>query len=961
MRRFYAFNIYYALKVIDLNEFQTRKQKIDVLLREQGWIVGDKKSVRIEIDTKQSNFRTQAYKMVDETLTNDLDSQYADYLLLDQYGEPLAIVEAKRTSKDPIAAAQTQAESYADDIKSQLGRDIFIFMSNGYEIWFWDRERYPPRIVKGFFSRDDLERMRYQVSKRVPLSDIEIDRNIVDRSKSVENVKRVLAHLEKGHRKGLIVMATGTGKTRVAMAIIDCMRKANWAQKVLFLADRKALRRQAYNDGYMEFFPEASKGKIISGKFKRDKELYVSTIQTFMECYNQKDAEGRNLISPGDFDLIISDEAHRSIYNKWRDVFTYLDAIQIGLTATPSENIDRQTFRFFDCTDNVPTAMYEYEEAVKDGILCDFKKHVFGARTHFQISGIRGKELPADIRKKLEAEGKDPDEIDFEGSDLEKKVIATGTSESIIREYMENCVMDESGVLPAKTIIFAISKKHAKRLWEAFERLYPEYKGRLARIVVSDDSRAEELIDEFKKKSMPRIAISVDMLDTGIDVPEVCNLVFAKPVFSHIKFWQMIGRGTRSNNACKHKDWLPGGKKEYFKIFDFWNNFEWHQMHPEGDESQTAEAVTSKIFLVRLKQLEQAMISCDSPLVSTLKEKVLADVAALPRESVSVREGIRHVEKAMSPKFWEGVGLDPLDFLKEKIAPFMRYRPGTDPNVASFTLKAERLGLAVQTGNTAEIERLRDDIGGMLQRLPRTLDAVQEKAEILDKVLTKKFWKDVSFEDSQMLMKEFSELMRFMEEEERNPIIIDMEDAIRQRKIIEFGPEMHEEYVDKYREKVERRVKELAEGSAAIKKMKKDEALNERDLNKLEEVLNSPELYITEENLRKTYGMPKGTLVQFIKSILGLYKLPDPAEKIRDAFQTYIIENNKSYNADQLNFIRTIQTAFASKRHVALEDLYEPPFTNFGTDAPTPMFSEEELVEFVKICEETERELEAGA
>ncbi|MEW5936641.1 MAG: DEAD/DEAH box helicase family protein [Candidatus Thermoplasmatota archaeon] len=945
---------------MDLPEFHTRKQMIDVLLKEQGWIVGERNSAIIEVDTKQSNFRTQDYKTVSETLRNDLDSRYVDYLLLGRHGGPLAIVEAKRTSKDPIATAQKQAEDYADDIKKQLGRDVFIFMSNGYEIWFWDRERYPPRQIKGFYARDDIERLRYQIGSRKSLADMEIDTRIVDRTKSIENVKRVLEHIEKGHRKALIVMATGTGKTRVAMALIDCLRKANWVQRVLFLADRKALRDQAYNEGFKEFFPEATKGKIFSGVFERDKELYVSTIQTFMECYDQKDKDGKNLISPGDFDMIISDEAHRSIYNKWREVFTYLDAIQIGLTATPADMIEKNTFRFFNCTEGTPTALYDYEEAVKDGVLCDFRKHILGAKTHFQIKGVKKKDLTDEILDELIAKGIDPEDVNFEGTALEKQVVVTGTSEAIVREFMENCMMDGSGTLPAKTIFFAISKKHAKRLWEAFEKLYPEYKGKLTRIIVSEDSRAQELIDDFKKKSFPRVAISVDMMDTGIDVPEVCNLVFAKPVFSHIKFWQMIGRGTRSDNVCKRRDWLPNAKKEYFKIFDFWDNFEWHKMHPAGDEAQAITAITTRIFLIRLKQLELATITPGCKLASSIREKVVRDVSALPRGSVLVRENLRDVEKALSPKLWDSVGTDPLKFMKEKMAPLMRYKEDVDVNAASFTLKAERLGLAILEEKTDEIQRLKAEIGEMLECLPRTLDAVRAKEKLLDMVLTNKFWDDVTYEDSQILIDEFSALMRFKTDEPRKPIVLDMDDMIQQRKIIEFGPDLKEEYVDKYREKVERRIKELAERDPTMRKIGSGEALTEKDLRRLEETLNSPELYITEENLRKVFDQNKGTLVQFIKNLLGLYKFPDPTEKVRDAFQTYVIENNKQYNADQLNFIRTIQSVFVSKRHIEVEDLFDAPFTNFGTNYPIPGFSIDELNEFVEICGELEKELFAA-
>lgn len=946
---------------MDLNEFQTRKQKIDVLLKEQGWIVGDGRKVIIEVDTKQSDFRAQNYRTVSETLRNDMDSKYVDYLLLDNFGAPVAIIETKRTSKDPIIAAQKQAEEYADDIKAQMGKDVFIFLSNGYEIWFWDRERYGPRLVKGFFSQKDLEQRRFQVEERKNLTDFEIDGRIVDRPKSIENTKRVLEHLQKGHRKALVVMATGTGKTRLAMAIIDVLLKSYWAKKILFLADRKALRDQACTDGFKRFFPEESKSKIIGGKFDKNSRLYVSTIQAFQEIYNQKDDSGKYPISPAEFDVIISDEAHRSIYNKWKDVFTYLDAIQVGLTATPAELIGRDTFRFFNCENGVATALYDYEEAVDDGILCDFRKNVMGARTHFQIEGVKTADLPMSEIKRLLGAGVDPYEMDFEGTDLEKKVAVKGTSEAIVREFMENCLTDQSGNHPAKSIIFAISKKHAKRLWEAFERLYPEHKGNLARIIVSDDARAQDSIKDFKNEAFPRVAISVDMLDTGIDVPEVCNLVFAKPVFSKIKFWQMLGRGTRSDKTCRHKEWLPDGKKEYFKVFDFWDNFEYWDMHPDDDQNESKEAITNRIFLTNLKQLGHFRDGNDSTNAEVIKKKVLDDIESLPKDSVSVRENLRDVEKALSPNLWDNVGLDPVEFLKTKITPLMKFKQGVNLSEASFTLKCEQLGLAVLQGDTAQVERLKPKIGGMINRLPRTLNQIKQKEDLIDGVLSSRFWERVSFEDSQMLISELAHLTKFMSSEPRETIVLDMDDVIQKRELIEFGPDARQEHVKVYMEQVEARIKKLAGEHPTIGKIKRDEILTESDLRELEETLNSPELYVTEDILQKAYDQSKGTLVEFIKNILGLYRFPDPEARIRDVFQTYIIENNKQYNADQLNFIRTIQTVFTRKKHIEYAELFEAPFTNFGINAPMPMFTEPELKDFINICGGLETEICAEA
>lgn len=934
---------------MDLSEIRTRKEKIDVQLKSCGWNVKNRAKVWVEIDTKQSDFKARNYKVVSETIKNDEESKYADYLLLDSNGDPLAIIEAKRTSKDPIIG-QKQAEQYARDIKNQTGKDVFIFLSNGYEIWFWNKSFENPRLVKGFHSREDLERIRFQNHAKKDFREVPIKKDIVDRPYQIESVKRILEGIERGRRKSLIVQATGTGKTRVAMAIIDILLRANRAQKVLFLADRKALRNQAYDEGFKVWFPNEAKSKVFTGALDKNSRLYASTIQTFMECYEE--------FSVGAFDLIISDEAHRSIYNKWKDVFTYFDALQIGLTATPSDLIDRDTFRFFQCDEQKPNYLYTYDQAVKEGYLADFR--VFGAQTHFQIEGIKPEDIPGQVKKKLLEEGMEEDEMAWEGTAIEKKVSVTGTNEAIVKEFMDNCLTDETG-LPCKSIFFAVSKKHAKRLWEAFEKLYPEYRGRLTRVIISEDSRAQELYQEFKTESFPRIAISIDMLDTGVDIPEICNLAFAKPVFSKIKFWQMIGRGTRHERTCKNKSWLPFGMKDYFLIFDFWNNFEYFNMHPKGKEATATEAVTTRIFKLRVQKLDIFMDAKDTEHEELLRQKIKEDIEKLPLKSVSVQEHLRDVELAKSDKFWDNIGVQPLDFLARKITPLMKHQPDINLNKASFVLKCEKMGLALLQGDKKSADKLKQEIGHDLNCLPGNLQQVKDKKEKLDKALSKEFWKNISYDDTETLIREFAPLMPYKRAEPRPIIVLDMDDIVQQRKLIEYGKEPKQEYVEVYREKVEKKIKQLAKTNPTIKKIEKDRPLTEKDLEKLEDTLNSPELYITEEVLQKAYNESKGTLVQFIKKILGLYEFPRPKERIEEEFKTFMISHNDFFNADQINFLRTLMTVFSKKKHIEYSDFFEPPFTNFGTDSPTPLFTEEQLNEMVALCNKLETQLFAGA
>ena len=931
----------------DRSELQTRRDLIDPMLEKAGWKLKDRTKVVEEVDTKQSDFKARIYRTIDETLRNDADSAYVDYLLLDTTGAPLAVVEAKRTTRDPVLG-QEQAEMYVQDIKKQTGHDLFIFLTNGYEIWFWNYPHQSIRPIKGFHSREALERIRFQNVSKKSFLDVPINPAIVDRPYQIEAVKRVLEGIERGKRKFLVVQATGTGKTRVAMAIIDVLLRANRAQKILFLTDRKALRDQAYNDGFKVFFPNESKERVFSGRIDRGKRLFASTIQTFQDCYLD--------FSPGDFDVIISDESHRSIYNKWRDVFTHFDAIEIGLTATPAELIERNTYRFFECKEGDPTVLYSYEEAVEDKWLAPFD--IYEARTHFQIAGIKPEDVPTEIIRALAEKGVEAEDVNFEGTDIEKKVVVIGTNEAIVKEFMENCFTDVTGTLPAKTILFAVSKKHAKRLWEAFNKLYPEYKGELARYIVSEDPRAQQLLRKFKQEGMPRIAISVDMLDTGVDMPEVCNLAFAKPVFSKIKFWQMIGRGTRADATCKHKEWLPNGRKEEFLIFDFWKVFDWFNMHPSGRELKPAEAVPAKIFLLRLRQLEHFMKRKNKEKIAQVRSKIIQDVNELPKDSIAVKDSWRDVEQALQPDFWTRVGIDPIQFLRTRITPLMRYKPGVDPDQASFALKAEQLSVAALERNRAELERLKNEIGEIMDYLPFTIKDVKDKEKLIMDVQRREFWRGITYEDAQMLLQELTPLMKYRRSEPRPSIILDIDDVIQEREYIDYGPITAPKSIlaKTYMERVEKRIKDLAKKHPTIQKILRYERIIERDLEELEKTLNSPDLYVTEEVLQKLYRQRHGTLVQFIKKVLGLYEFPEPVKMIDEAFKTFIVEKNY-LNGDQVNFLRTIQTVFTRKHHIEYSDLFEPPFTNFGPNAPVPLFQKEDIDEVIGMCKNLELEV----
>ena len=578
---------------IEMELEKTTRERIDKRLSQAGWDTADTSLVKQEIDTKNSDFKKKDYKTRSETINSKGEKAYADYILLDSTGLPLAVVEAKRTSKD-ARTGQKQAEDYAQDIDNQIDSNVLIYFTNGTEIWFWNKGFTNPRKVLGFHSRDDLERQIYQNKNKKNLLEIQIRDEIINRPYQIEAVKRVSEGIENdAKRKFLIVQATGTGKTRVSMGLIDMMLKSKRAQRILFLVDRDELRTQAFDENIVKFFPSESKQKIVSKKVNTDSRIYVSTLQTMENVYKE--------FSVGFFDVIISDEAHRSIFNKFKNIFQYFDSVQIGLTATPADMVSRDTYDFFDCEDGVPTSSFSYEDAVPQ-YLVPFKQ--YPALAHFQIEGIRSKDIPDEEKNRLLAEeGIEENELNFSGSEIEKKVSVTGTNKAWIKEFMENCLIDETG-LPCKTIIFPTSIKHGRIIVEEFEKAFPQYKGEMIKLISSDDSKSRKLIKEFKTNSLPRIAVSVGILDTGVDIPEVCNLVFARPTKSKIRFWQMLGRGTRHESTCEHKDWLPVGGKKYFMAFDYMNNFEFFEMKPKGDIPTPIDAISVRVLLTKLKQYE---------------------------------------------------------------------------------------------------------------------------------------------------------------------------------------------------------------------------------------------------------------------------------------------------------------------------------------------------------------------
>ena len=598
---------------------------------------------------------------------------------------------------------------------------------------------------------------------RRPLSVELINGSIVERDYQFAAIRSVLEGAEAKHRTFLLVMATGTGKTRTAVALLDVLIRARWAKRVLFLVDRIALRDQAL-DAFKEHLASEPRWPQPEEKaFAKDRRVYVATYPTMLNLIQNGTAPDA-WISPYFFDVVIADESHRSIYDTYKQVVDYFHAIKLGLTATPKDQVEHDTFQLFECGAHEPTFAYTYEEVIAHDppYLSDFE--VLSVRTKYQLDGIKAHELPEPIRQKLIAEGKDIEDIDFEGTDLERKVTNAGTNALILREFMEECIKDPSGTLPGKTIIFALSKAHARRLQDIFDHMYPEHKGRLARVLVSDDRFVYGkggLLDQFKTQDMPRVAISVDMLDTGVDVLEVVNLVFAKPVFSYVKFWQMIGRGTRILQAdpAKRRAWCQ--QKDKFLIIDCWGNFEYFKMQPRGKEPGQQVPLPVRLFRARLDKLESALATARQDVAANVKAYLRGDLATLPANNAVVKDKQADLDIARADQFWSQIKAEDIAWLRSAVAPVMRTRSSADFKAMRFETEVVEIGTALLNDDSETFTAIEESLLAQISELPLSVNVVALEKDFIEEVLRPQWWKVPTEEKLAELVKRLAPRMQY--------------------------------------------------------------------------------------------------------------------------------------------------------------------------------------------------------
>lgn len=894
-------------------EAEIRLQKIDGQLAHAGWSESRGNLVK-EFSLKQNDRTIQVHEA---SVSYRSGHERADYVLKGRDEKPIAIIEAKRDARDPLEGKR-QAEEYADQIHTIFGTHPFIFLTNGDTLLFYDRERrYPPRSISGFFRPEDLEQLLFQRQYSQPLASIPPNLTIAggeDRRYQLEAIQHITAAMEQRRRKFLLVMATGTGKTRTVISLVDILLRARWAQRVLFLADRIELVRQAMGE-FKAFLPYEHRTRIERGEIDNDARLHFATYPSMMQVYSR--------LSPAYYDLIIADESHRTIYNHYKDIFTHFDALQLGLTATPTDYIDHNTYSLFDCMDGVPTYYYPYERAVKEKVLVKFK--ALAAQTNFQIQGIKAGQLSPEMQQYLTDQHIDLDDIDFEGSDLERRVTNTGTTDALVREFMEKSRKDASGMLPAKSIIFAVSHHHAMELQRSFHRLYPD-KPWLAEVIDSHVERTEKLLDDFKRKDMPRVAISVDMLDTGIDVPAIQTLVFAKPVFSLVKFWQMIGRGTRL-----WENPLTGEKKKDFLIIDHWRNFEFFHLNPEGETPSLTTPLPVSLFRLRLEKLALLNEQGRTTLASTAVQQLQQMLAQLPRSNSNVAPHNDELDRLASPHAWEQLDQARLDYLSTAIAPLLRFSSEINVPTITFEIETEQLALALLKNQPERITKLRGHIQRSLRLLPTGLPQVQEQREKIAFVLSDGFWKHLDYGRIQDIQAIFVPLMRYKQPQHKAMLTLNLPDSITSRRWIIYGPSGEGAFVDHYRQQVETYVKVLADQSPLFYNIKRGD-VDARELQEIASILNRPDLFITEEVLRRVYERSDVGLLDFLRHILGLRLLRSREEQISDAFDTFIA-SHAQLSVTQIDFVRALRSVSLrrpSPAPLSPADLAHAPFNRIG-------------------------------
>jgi type I restriction enzyme R subunit len=849
-----------------------------------------------------------------EGMPNAQGIGYVDYVLFGDNQKPLAIIEAKRTSVDPHMGKQ-QAKLYADCLEKAYGQRPVIFYTNGFEIYLWDDLAYPARKVSGFYAKEELSLLIDRRTMKRPLKSVEISNKITNRYYQKEAILAVCDALEKKQRKMLLVMATGTGKTRTAISLVDVLTRHNWVKNVLFLADRTTLVKQAKNN-FNHLLPSLSLCNLLDNKENPEEcRMVFSTYPTMMNAIDEaKRKDGKRLFTVGHFDLIIVDESHRSLYKKYQAIFNYFDGILLGLTATPKDEVDKNTYEVFDLERGVPTYAYELEQAVKDGFLVDY--HTIETTTKFLEEGICYQDLSEEEKEEYENTFDSKDNID--SSALNNWVFNDNTIDLVLKDLMEKGIKVEGGDKLGKTIIFAKNHRHAVRIVQRFDILFPEYKGEFAKVIDNQVKYHQTLIDDFSERTkMPQIAVSVDMLDTGVDIPEVVNLVFFKKVRSKAKFWQMIGRGTR---LCP--DLLGAGQdKEYFLIFDYCGNFAFFKENEKGLEGRQVVSLTERLFhrkVELIRELQDSRFSDESyqGYRNQLVEDVLSSINSLDEDNFRVRQHIEVVHLYKNREKWDALTSMDVNRIKQEISPIII--PSTDDEFAKrFDLLMYTIQLArLQTKNATKPIRSVVQTAEELSKL-RSIPQVVNKMSMIKRVLENEFWEEASLLDLEEVREALRDLMKFLERETQQIFYTNFTDQILEVK--ENGPLYYANDLQSYRKKVNQYLHEHRD-QLAIHKLRNNKKLTVTDLQTLEKILWK-ELG-TREDYQKEFG--DTPITKLVRQIVGL----DP-RAANEAFSEFL--STERLNVNQVKFVKLIVDYVVKNGWIEKSVLQEEPFKTVGS------------------------------